>query len=58
MVAFCVFGSLWGMVTHVWAVYRGIVDNPPMLQGTSPVAAVVAAVFEFMLYWCIILGVA
>ena len=55
---FCLFGGLWGMVTHVWAVYRGIVDKPPMLQGASPVAAVVIAMFEFMFYWCIILSVA
>jgi hypothetical protein len=46
------------MVTHVWAVHLGIVDKPPMLQGASPVAAVVFAVFEFTLYWCIILSVA
>ena len=55
---FCLFGGLWGMVTHVWAVYRGIVDKPPMLQEASPVAAVVIAMFEFMFYWCIILSVA
>ena len=58
VVGFCLFGGLWGMVTHVWAVYRGIVDKPPMLQGASPVAAVVIAIFELMLYWCIILSVA
>jgi hypothetical protein len=58
VVGFCLLGGLWGMVTHVWAVYRGIVDKPPMLQGASPVAAVVVAIFEFMFYWCIILSVA
>jgi hypothetical protein len=58
VVGFCLFGGLWGMATHVWAVYRGIVDKPPMLQGASPVAAVVIAVFEFMFYWCIILNIA
>jgi len=34
------------------------VDKPPMLQGASPVAAVVIAIFEFTFYWCIILSVA
>jgi hypothetical protein len=29
-----------------------------MLQGAVPVAAVIVAVFEFMFYGCIILGVA
>lgn len=46
------------MITHLWAVYRGIVDRPPMLQGADPVAAIVIAVFEFMFYWCIMLSVA
>src|SRR5574341_2154410 len=31
---------------------------PPALQGANPVAAVVIAIFEFIFYWCIILGVA
>jgi hypothetical protein len=46
------------MVTHLWAVYRGIADKPPMLQGASPTAAVIIAIFEFMFYWCIILSAA
>jgi hypothetical protein len=58
VLSFCLFGGLWGMVTHVWAVYLGIVDKPPLLHGASPVAAVVFAIFEFTLYWCIILSVA
>lgn len=58
VVNFCLLGGLWGMITHLWAVYLGIVDKPPMLQGVSPVAAVVVAVFEFVLYWCIILSIA
>jgi len=58
VVGFCLLGGLWGMITHIWAVYRGIVDKPPMLQGVDPVAAIVVAVFEFMFYWCIILSVA
>ncbi len=58
VLGFCFFGGLWGMVTHVWAVHWGIVDKPPMLQGASPVAAVVFAIFEFTFYWCIILSAA
>jgi hypothetical protein len=55
---FCILGGLWGMVTHVWAIYRGILDKPPMLQGVSPTAAVVLPIFEFMFYWCICLSLA
>ena len=29
----CLLGGLWGMITHTWAVYRGILEKPPMVQG-------------------------
>ena len=53
---FC--GGLWGALTHLWAVNRGIVDKPPMLQGAAPAAAVTIAIFEFIFYWCIIVSAA
>ena len=46
------------MITHIWAIYRGILAKPPMLQGVSPVAAAIMPIFEFIFYWCIILSVA
>lgn len=52
VISFCLFGGLWGILTHIWAIYRGILEKPPMLQGASPVAAVVIAAFEFIFYWC------
>jgi hypothetical protein len=55
---FCLLGGLWGMITHLFAVSIGIVNKPPVLQGAAPAAAVIFAIFEFMLYWCIILSVA
>ena len=55
LLTYLLFGGLWGMVTHTWAVYRGIVDRPPMLHGASPLAAVVFPFFEFILYWCTII---
>jgi hypothetical protein len=58
VVNFCLLGGLWGMITHIWAVARGLVEKPPMLQGVNPVAAVVIAGFEFMFYWCIMLSIA
>ncbi|HTP13233.1 MAG TPA: hypothetical protein VMM37_06365 [Bacteroidota bacterium] len=54
---YLLLGGLWGSVTHVWAIGRGILDKPPMLQGASPVAAVVLPFFEFIFYWCIITAV-
>jgi hypothetical protein len=53
---FCLFGGLWGIITHIWAIYRGILEKPPMLRGASPVAAVTIAAFEFIFYWCVCLS--
>jgi hypothetical protein len=58
VVNFCLFGGLLGMLTHIWAIYRGILEKPPLLQGASPVAASTMPIFEFIFYWCIILGLA
>ena len=55
---YCLFGGILGSLTHIWAVYRGIVTKPPMLQGASPLAAVIIAFFEYMFYWCTILVLA
>jgi hypothetical protein len=58
VLTFCILSGLLGSATHVWAVQRGIMTKPPMLQGASPVAAVVFAFFEYILYWCTILVLA
>lgn len=57
LINFCLFGGLWGIITHIWAIYRGILEKPPMLQGANPIAAVLIAAFEFIFYWCICLGI-
>lgn len=57
VVGFLLLGGLWGSLTHVWAISRGILDKPPMLQGASPWAAIILPFFEFVFYWCIIVGV-
>jgi len=58
VLTFCLLGGLLGSLTHIWALYRGIVSKPPMLQGASPLGAVLIAFFEFIFYWCTILIVA
>jgi len=58
VLTFCLMGGLLGSLTHIWAVQRGIVTKPPMLQGASPFGAVLFAFFEFIFYWCTILIVA
>ena len=54
---FCLFGGLWGIITHILAIFNGILEKPPMLQFADPVAAVVLAAFEFIFYWCVCLSV-
>jgi hypothetical protein len=58
ILTFCLTGGALGSLTHIWAIYQGIVTKPPMLQGASPLAAVVIAFFEYMFYWCTILVLA
>ena len=53
---FCILGGLWGLATHIMAIYRGILDKPPMLQGASSISALTIATFEFIFYWCICVG--
>jgi hypothetical protein len=55
---FLLLGGVLGSLTHIWAVYRGVVTKPPMLQGASPLGAVIFAFFEYILYWCVILTLA
>lgn len=56
VVGYTLLGGVWGVCTHIWAVNRGVVEKPPLLQGASPVAAVAIAFFEYMFYWCVILA--
>ncbi len=58
VVNYCLLGGLWGALTHLAAIGRGLLDKPPMLRGASPIAAVVFPIFEFILYWCITLTLA
>jgi hypothetical protein len=54
VLAYCLLGGVWGILSHVWAVVLGIVRKPPLLQGAHPLAAIVIAFFEFTFYFCII----
>lgn len=58
VITFCLCGGTWGVCTHVWAISRGLMTKPPMLQGGSPLAAVFLAFFEYIFYWCIITSIA
>ena len=58
VLVYCLLSGLLGSLTHFWAVTRGIVTKPPMLQGASPLGAVTIAFFEYIFYWCVILTLA
>jgi hypothetical protein len=55
---FCLLAGTWGVLTHTWAIDRGIMTNPPMLQGASLYAALLIAFFEYIFYWCVIITLA
>jgi vacuolar-type H+-ATPase subunit I/STV1 len=57
VITFLLLGGLWGVITHVLAIMRGILEKPPMLQGSGPAAALTIAAFEFIFYWCICLSI-
>jgi hypothetical protein len=56
VVNFCILGGFWGLTTHIFAILRGILVKPPMLQGASSISALTIATFEFIFYWSICLG--
>jgi len=58
VVNFCILVGLSGMAGHVWGVYRGLLEKPPILHGASPAAAVIFSGFEFVFYAGVILTIA
>jgi hypothetical protein len=54
---FCILGGSWGFLTHYFAIQRGLLEKPPMLQGASSLSALTIATFEFIFYWSICLGI-
>jgi len=57
LIIFCLLGGFWCIITHIMAIYRGILEKPPMLKGAGPGSALTIAAFEFIFYWCICLTI-
>lgn len=55
VVWFCLLGGLVSLVGHSIGISRGLL-RVPMLAEASAVSALVFGVFEFILYWCAIVG--
>lgn len=57
VIVFILLGGAWGVITHILAIQRGILEKPPMLAGADAFAALTIAAFEFIFYWCICLTI-
>jgi hypothetical protein len=58
VVNYCVLGGLVSLAGHSWAIYgRGMFEKVPILQGVSPASALTFGVFEFIVYWSVILAI-
>lgn len=57
VIVLCLFGGLWGIITHILAIQRGILEKPPMLSGAGALPALTIAAFEFIFYWCVCLTI-
>jgi hypothetical protein len=55
VVWFCLFGGLVSLVGHSIGIGRGLL-RVPLLADVSAVSALVFGVFEFIFYWCVIVG--
>ncbi len=54
---FCLLGGLVSLPGHSIGIARGLL-RVPLLEQVSPASALTFGVFEFVLYWCAIVGLA
>lgn len=54
---FCLLGGLVSVPGHAWGIGRGLL-TVPLLEQASMASALVFGVFEFIVYWCVILWLA
>jgi len=54
---FCLLGGLVSLVGHAIGIWRGLL-RVPLLSEASAASALVFGVFEFVFYWCAIVGLA
>jgi hypothetical protein len=55
VVNFCLLGGLESVPEHVWGIYGAKILEVPILQGITPVFALLFAVFEYVIYWSVVL---
>jgi hypothetical protein len=54
---FCLLGGMVSLVGHTIGISRGLM-RVPLLANVSIVSALTFGVFEFIFYWCVIVGLA
>jgi hypothetical protein len=54
VVTFCVLGGLESVPEHLWGIYRLKILEIPLLHGLKPVPVLVFAVFEYVIYWSVV----
>jgi len=54
-VLFCILGGMVSLVGHSIGISRGLL-RVPLLAEASAMSALVFGVFEFIFYWCVIVG--
>jgi hypothetical protein len=54
-ILFCLLGGLFSLIGHLIGISRGLL-RVPLLAEVSIASALVFGVFEFIFYWCAILG--
>lgn len=54
VVTFCVLGGIESVPEHLLGIYRLKILEVPLLRGLKPVPVLVFAVFEYVIYWSIV----
>ncbi len=58
ILVFCLLGGTESLVEHLWGIYGLRILDVPMLSEASPVSILAFAFPEYVLYWCIVIGIA
>ncbi len=55
---FCLLGGAESLAEHVWGIYGFRILDVPLLRSASPVSVLAFSFPEYILYWCVVIGIA
>lgn len=58
IVSFCVMAGVESVLEHLWGLYSLKILEVPLLREASPLSILAFAFPEYVLYWCIVIGIA